>query len=357
MNNHTYLVIMAGGIGSRFWPFSRTGNPKQFQDIMGIGKTLLQMTYERYSSICPEENIYVVTYHEYTGVVARQLPQLDRSRILSEPFRRNTAPCMTYATYVISARDPDAICIVAPSDHVILNQKAFEQTLRTALAQASDQQKLITIGLKPRRAETGFGYIQYHESREATKKVKTFTEKPREVLARKFLESGDFVWNSGIFVWGVQAIKAELKVHLPELYEAFDEISQDILSDDRQEHIDKAYSHIKNISIDYGLMEKSSNVYMVMGDFDWSDMGSWDSLHNVADKNEDHNVVQGNALLYDTTDSLIKGPKDTLIVAHGLDNYLVTVCENVVLICRKGDENRFRDFVADVRRLKGKDYL
>ncbi len=358
MNKNNYLVIMAGGIGSRFWPFSRNDKPKQFLDILGIGKSLIQLTFERFTSICPAENVLVVTNAEYADLVAEQLPALEPDQILLEPFRRNTAPCIAYAAYKIMQANPDAVMIVAPSDHVILNTELFTNTIKLAVDQAQDQEKLITIGINPNRPETGFGYIQYLENTDSElKKVKTFTEKPEKSLAEKFIESGDFVWNSGIFVWGVQAIIKAFHRHLPEVAATFDEISQDLNSEQEKDAIYNAYAHTANISIDYGVMEKSSDVYVVLGDFDWSDLGSWDALHDMSEKDEDGNVVNANALLYETTSALITGPKDQLILVQGLDDYLVTVCDNVFLVCKRGDEKRFRDYVADVKEKKGREFL
>ena len=356
MKNH-YVVIMAGGIGSRFWPYSRNGQPKQFLDILGTGLSLLQMTYERFLPMTDKANIFVVTNEDYAGLVREQLPELSDHQILKEPLRRNTAPCIAYASYKIAKKDPDAVITVAPSDHVIFNEDKFRKVLQTAIAAGQDQDKLITIGLKPNRPETGYGYIQYHESDDMVKRVKTFTEKPERELAKKFLESGDFVWNSGIFVWGVQAIIKAFEECLPEVAETFSDIEKALYTDKEPRAVNDAYSQCGNISIDYGVMEKANNVYVVLGDFGWSDLGSWNSLHELSEKNADNNVIQGNAIVYETTNTLIKGPKDKLIVVQGLDGYLVTECGNVTLICKKDEEAKFRHYVADVKDQKGKEYL
>lgn len=352
-----YVVIMAGGIGSRFWPYSRNGQPKQFLDILGTGQSLLQMTYERFLPIIAKENIYVVTNQDYAAMVKEQLPDLTDHQILKEPLRRNTAPCIAYACYKIAKKDPDAIITVAPSDHVIFYEDKFRKVLGTAIEAAEDQEKLITIGLKPNRPETGYGYIQYLESDDQVKRVKTFTEKPERELAKKFLESGDFVWNSGIFVWGVRAIISAFEECLPEVAETFSEIQKGLYTDDEAVSVHNAYSQCGNISIDYGVMEKASKVYVVLGDFGWSDLGSWNSLHELSEKNGDDNVVQGNAILYDTKSTLVKGPKDKLIIVQGLEGYLVAECGNVTLICKKDEEAKFRHYVADVKEQKGKEYL
>lgn len=357
MNQNNFVVIMAGGIGSRFWPYSRNNRPKQFIDVLGTGKSLIQMTYERFLPKVPKENIFVVTNDNYAQLVKEQLPELGDNQILREPLRRNTAPCIAYACYKIAKINPDAIISVTPSDHLIFKEVEFLNTLQTAIDAAEDNNKLITIGLKPNRPETGYGYIQYLEADGEIKKVKTFTEKPERELAAKFIESGDFVWNSGIFIWSARAIITAIQSSLPEMAETFSETVKDLNTSNEYDAISAAYSQCNNISIDYGVMEKASNVYVVLGDFGWSDLGSWDSLHEISDKEEHNNVVNANALLYDTSNSLVKGPEDKLIVVQGLEGYLVAECDNVLLICKKDDEQKFRDFVSDVKDKKGKDYL
>ncbi|UII21841.1 mannose-1-phosphate guanylyltransferase [Fulvivirga ligni] len=352
-----YLVIMAGGIGSRFWPYSRNNRPKQFLDILGTGRSLLQMTYDRFLPLIEKEKIYIVTNETYAEQVKLQLPELGDDQVLREPMRRNTAPCVAYASYKIAQKDPNAVITVAPADHVIFNEDAFRSVINVAMEAASAQDKLITIGLKPNRPETGFGYIQYHQSADEVKKVKTFTEKPERSLAEKFIESGDFVWNSGIFVWSVKAIKAAFEKSLPEMAEVFEEMNDVFYTEKENQVLQTTYAQCGSISIDYGIMEKAENVYVVLGEFGWSDLGSWNSLHELSDKQGDNNVVQANALLYETTDSIVKGPKDKLIIAHGLDGYLVAECDNVLLICKKDLEAKFRDFVADVKDQKGAEFL
>lgn len=357
MLENQFVVIMAGGIGSRFWPASRNHRPKQFLDILGTGKSLLRLTFERFNKEIAAERIFVVTNNDYKDLVKKDLPELTDIQILCEPLRRNTAPCIAYASHKIAKINPNAVMTVAPSDHLILDEQAFLKTIEIATKAASDQDKLLTIGMKPTRPETGFGYIQFIESDGEVKKVKTFTEKPEKELAQKFLESGDFAWNSGIFTWGVKAILDQFQKSLPEMAELFVEVEDDLNTDNEVAAISKVYSQCQNISIDFGVMEKASNVYMVEGDFGWSDLGSWNALHEQLDKDSNNNVVRGNVMLYDTSESLVLTSQDKLTVVQGLEDYLVTEEDDVLLICKKSDEQQFRNFVADLKENKGKKYL
>lgn len=358
MNKNLYVVLMAGGVGVRFWPYSRNAKPKQFLDVLGTGKTLLQSTLDRFKPLCPPENIYIVTHEEHASLVRQQLPELTDEQILAEPMRKNTTPCIAYASYRIFQRDPNAVIVVSPSDHLILMEQEFQEIIRKAADQAKSQDKLITLGITPSRPETGYGYIQYHTEKAFAKKVKTFTEKPELSLAKKFLESGDFVWNSGIFIWGVQAIIQELHEHLPEMAEVFDEIRGKLGTPDEKDAILSAYSQCKNISIDYGVMEKSTRVFVCLGNFTWSDLGSWGSIHEISDKDENNNVINANALTYETRNCIIKGSSDKLIVAQGLNGYLIGEFGNVIIVCEKDQENQFRKFVTDVKtRQNGADYI
>jgi mannose-1-phosphate guanylyltransferase len=351
MDKNLYVVIMAGGVGTRFWPYSRNAKPKQFLDVINCGKTLLQSTYERFLPICPPENIFVVTHEEHKSMTKEQLPALPEAQILAEPMRKNTAPCILYASYKIGELNKNAVIVVAPSDHLILNEADFQQTIVKSAEQAKNQDKLITLGIKPTRPETGYGYIQYIENKSALKKVKTFTEKPELSLANKFLESGDFVWNAGIFIWGVQAILHAFATHLPEMTEIFEEVRTKISTDEEKSAIQAAYSQTKNISIDYGIMEKADNVHVWLSSFAWSDLGSWGSLYEYSAKDAMNNVIGVEALTYETRNSIIKGDKDKLVVAQGLNGYLVGAFGNVVIVCEKDKEDLFRRFVND---LKGK---
>ena len=357
MQQKPYVVIMAGGIGSRFWPYSRNNRPKQFLDILGTGRTLLQMTYDRFVKMSDPSLFYVVTNQSYASLVKEQLPDIPESQILSEPLRRNTAACVAYASYKILRHNPEAAVIVAPADHLIVQEDNFKEKINTALTASQIDHRLVTIGIKPNRPETGYGYIQFHsEPGNPIKKVKTFTEKPDAALAQAFIESGDFVWNSGMFVWKVKSIVHALEKYMPELAEIFEEGLNFYNKPEEESFIKKAYSLVKNVSIDYGVMEKSNEVFVVLGDFGWSDLGSWMSLYETQTKDENNNVVEANALLYDTSNSYIKVSPQKLVVVQGLDNYLVNETENVLLICKLNEERKFREFVNDAKS-KGEDFV
>jgi mannose-1-phosphate guanylyltransferase len=351
MNKNLYVVLMAGGVGVRFWPYSRNSKPKQFLDVLGTGKSLLQSTYERFLPLCPPENICVVTHEEHATLVKEQLPDLKNDQILAEPMRKNTTACIAYASYKIHAKNKDAVIVVSPSDHLVLKENEFRDIIKKAADQAKAQDKLITLGIKPTRPETGYGYIQYHTEKSFAKKVKTFTEKPELSLAKKFLESGDFVWNAGIFVWGAQAIIGSIQTYMPEMAEVFEEIKSKLGTPEEKEAIGIVYPQCKNISIDYGIMEKAPNVYVCLGDFSWSDLGSWASIHEISAKDENNNVIQANALTYDVRNCIVKGSENKLIVAQGLNGYLIGEFGNVIIVCEKDKEEQFRRFVNDVKGL------
>jgi len=350
MNANNYVIIMAGGVGTRFWPFSRTSNPKQFHDVLGTGRTLLQQTADRFDAICPAENIYVVTSAEYKELVKQQLPQLSYDQILLEPARRNTAPCIAYASYKIAQKNPHANLVIAPADHIILKEEAFQKDIQTALAETAGSSKIVTLGIKPSRPDTGYGYIQFvPEDGQVVHKVRTFTEKPTTDWAKQFIESGDYLWNAGIFVWNAQTIIRNFVQHLPDMAEAFEEGTPFYFTDEEAAYIDKAYSWCKNVSIDIGIMEKADDVYVVLSDFGWSDLGTWKSLYEVSEKDDNHNAVDGSVMLYDTRNCIIKTPKDRLIAINGLDGFIVAEYGNVLLICRKDDEQKVKEFVNDAK--------
>lgn len=351
---------MAGGIGSRFWPFSRTGNPKQFHDVLGVGRSMLQLTVDRFRAVCPPENVFVVTNRDYVSLVHQQLPELSEQQILGEPVGRNTAPCIAWACYRIAQIDPTATVIVTPADHVVLREEAFIGTIREAVAAACERDILLTLGIQPSRPDTGYGYIQFidsHPDGGHIRKVKTFTEKPNLELAKVFVQSGEFLWNSGLFIWNLPTILRELHQHLSEIAELFDEGLDQLGTPQETAFIESVYARCRNISIDYGLMEKADNVYVLPADFGWSDLGTWDSLYSLSDKDATANVVDGDALLYDTSGCIIKVPHSRLVVVQGLQDYIVAEYDNVLLICRRDQEQRVKEFVSDVKAKKGSGYF
>src|SRR6201996_3019119 len=283
MNKNYYAIIMAGGIGSRFWPISRTSYPKQFLDILGTGKTLIQNTYDRFLKVCPKENIYVVTNESYTSLVNQQLPDMADNQVLTEPVMRNTAPCIAYGCFKIETLNPDAQIVVAPSDHLILDEAAFIAAIEKSLQVASSKDCLVTLGIKPSRPDTGYGYIQFTDITigEDFHKVKTFTEKPTLEIAKTFLQSGDFLWNAGIFVWSAKAILHAFARFLPEMNEIFADARSVYNTENEKKHIHNAYQQCINISIDYGIMEKADNVYVLPSEFGWSDLGTWASIYDL----------------------------------------------------------------------------
>lgn len=358
MRKHTYVVIMAGGIGSRFWPYSRQYRPKQFLDILGVGKSLLRLTYERFLSVCDPEHILVVTNEDYASMVQEHIPEIPEENILSEPSRKNTAPCIAYAAYKIHHKDPKAVLIVSPSDHAILQEEKFAATLSLGIHEAMHSDKLITLGIKPHRPDTGYGYIKFKQSdQKEMSKVLAFTEKPDLETARRFLEEGDYLWNAGLFIWKAATFIQATKEHLPEMARLFDRAQEDWNQPEEHESICKIYKEVENISVDYGIMEKAENVYVIPCEFGWSDLGSWASLHEIREKDSDDNVMEGNVLAFDVSNCIIQTPSDKLTVVHDLDGYLITEHENVLLICRKDEEKKFREFVRVVKEQKGEDFL
>ncbi|MEO9482520.1 MAG: sugar phosphate nucleotidyltransferase [Ekhidna sp.] len=357
MSTNIYVVIMAGGSGTRFWPYSRDAKPKQFLDVLGTGRSLLQMTFDRFAEITTPDKIWVVSNEKYKGLIADQLPELEEHQVLLETEKRNTAPCIAYAAYKIMKKDPNAVLVVSPSDHAIFKEKDFQEVISTSVASASIEEKLITIGIRPNRPETGYGYIQYLENSDVIKKVKTFTEKPAADLAAKFVESGDFLWNSGIFVWSIDSIIKAFEKHEEEIASIFASGLNEYYTESEQAFIKKAYSQCKNISIDYAIMEKAENVFVVPGDFGWSDLGSWNALHEIKSKDEDENVIEGSAMTYDSRNNYIKGKKDKITVVQGCEGFLIADFDDVLLVCKKEDSSLFRDFITDVKSEKGEKYV
>lgn len=363
MNKNYFCVIMAGGIGTRFWPMSRISRPKQFIDILGTGQTLIQQTFHRFEKICFKENIYIVTNEIYKNIIFDQIPGIQEHQILCEPMRRNTAPCIAYANYKIKQTNPDAVIVVAPSDHIILKEETFVEVILSALKAAEKKDWLLTLGIQPSRPDTGYGYIQFidtitYKEDPRVIKVKTFTEKPDLEMAKTFLKSGDFLWNSGIFIWSLKSILKSFNQHLPEVDSIFKEGIGIYNTPEEKQFIDYAYSRCKNISIDYGVMEKAGNVFVLASDFGWSDLGTWGSLFEHRPKNSDNNAIIGsNVMTYNSANCIINVPPQKLVVLQGLDDYIIVEDDDTLLVCKKSDEQMIRQIVSDVKEKKGDKYV
>lgn len=354
-----YVAIMAGGIGSRFWPLSRVGRPKQFLDVLNTGQTLIQLTVERYLKFCPIENIFIVTNEDYVDLVKEQIPSLKHDQILAEPVRRNTAPCISYVSQKIQKKNPKAKIIVTPSDHLIVKEDKFVETIEHALEFTEGKDVLLTIGIKPTRPDTGYGYIQHDEEVEdSVYKVKAFTEKPEKELAKTFIKSGDFLWNSGTFIWSVEAINKAIAQHLPEVHEAISSCYDDFFTPNEAKAISKAYTQCTSISIDYGVMEKADNTYVLPAEFGWSDIGTWTSLYDVYEKDYLKNAVLGNQVqIFDGSDNMIVAPKDKLVVINGLNDYCVIDTEDVLMIFKKDREQEVKKITTSLKTKKLDKYL
>lgn len=377
MKSNNYCVIMAGGIGSRFWPFSRNSRPKQFLDFFGTGRSLLQMTVDRFRPLVPIENVLIVTNVLYRDLILEQIPDMQPSQVLCEPARRNTAPCIAYAVSHISAMQKakgegmEANIVVAPSDHLILQEQKFIDTIRTAFDFIEQHDALLTLGMKPTRPETGYGYIQVGEAPAALDEaagpldvapaaldvasldgvpvpVKTFREKPQLELAKQFVASGDFLWNSGIFVWNLKTIRAAFRSFLPELADKFLAAEPYMCTEKEAEYIQDMFPTCPNVSIDYGVMEKASGVHVIPADFGWSDLGTWGSLYDLSEKDENRNVaLHCESAFYESEGNIVTLAPGKLAVLQGMKDMIVAENDNVLLICRKDAEQQIRDFVND----------
>jgi mannose-1-phosphate guanylyltransferase len=357
-----YVLIMAGGVGSRFWPLSRREKSKQFLDILGIGETLIQMTYRRFADICPPENIYVVTNEDSSDTVVSQLG-IDSDHVLAEPLRRNTAPCIAYGVFRIMAENPDAVIAVAPSDHLIRKQDEFRMVMDEAFRFASGNDALLTLGIRPDRPETGYGYIQANTMQpvagyEGLHKVKAFTEKPELAMAKLFLESGDFYWNSGIFIWKASTILESYSRYLPDIFHTFNEGKELFGTAGEKEFITQAYSQCSSISVDYGIMEKADNVYVICTDLGWSDLGTWSSLYLQSEHDRNDNaVLNSKALTYNSEGNIISLPQGKIAVIQGLDDYIIIDSGDVLLIVSRDQEQNIKTYLNDVGREAGENYL
>jgi mannose-1-phosphate guanylyltransferase len=361
MNPNHYVAIMAGGVGSRFWPASREAKPKQFLDILGIGKSLLQMTYERFLPIIPKENIFIVTNAAYTDLIRQQLPDLTDNQILAEPSRNNTAPCVAYTAFKLRALNPGATFVIAPSDHLILKEDEFRRLISKSLDFAGSHNALMTLGITPSHPNTGYGYIEYSRrdaDNDGIHKVKSFTEKPNLEKARDFVAAGNYLWNAGIFIWSVKSLLKAFENHAEDIFDVLKRGANAYNTEGEQNFINEHYPTTRSVSIDYAVMEKADNVYTLPGDFAWSDLGTWASLHMEGEKDAENNVVQGqNVILFETSNSLVRVPSDKLVILRGLDDFIVVDENEALLIYPKSKEQEIKQVTEAVKRLKGSQYL
>ena len=348
---------MAGGVGTRFWPKSRQSMPKQFLDILGTGKSFIRHTYERFAPLVAPENFLVVTNRKYKALVLEHLPELDEKQVLCEPVGRNTAPCIAYAAYSLLKKDPEAEMIVTPSDHLILNEDDFRAIVEKCLGFAAAHDALMTVGIKPTRPDTGYGYIQVSDAQPVSK-VKCFTEKPDLELARVFLQTGEFFWNSGIFVWKAKNIVKAFEKHLPEHHALFSGLMRALGTDAEQNIVEMVFAECRAISIDYGILEKAANVYVCCGEFGWSDVGTWGSLYQHSRKDRYANAVpEEGCYLNDTRSTLVSLPKEKIAVISGLKDYIVVDTDDVLLICPRSEEQQIKKFIDEVKYHNGEKHI
>ena len=353
-----YIAIMAGGVGSRFWPASREDKPKQFLDITGTGQSLLQMTVERFKKIVPVENIFIVTNKKYKELVKEQLPELSDNQIIGEPSRNNTAPCVAYTALKLASLDPNANMVVAPSDHLILKEDAFLEQIKKALDFASENDALLTLGIKPTRPDTGYGYIHFDKGQNGINPVKAFKEKPDLAKAKEYVASGDYLWNAGIFIWSVKSVLKAFEHHANEIYQILSENNSAYNTSGEQDYIDKVYPTTPSISIDYAIMEKADNVFTLPSDIGWSDLGTWGSLHAESKKDDDNNVILAEkVILAEAKNNMIRLPKGKLAVIKGLEDYIIIDEGDVLLIYPKSEEQEIKQVRKGIEEQLGDEYL
>jgi mannose-1-phosphate guanylyltransferase len=360
MNKNYYGIIMAGGVGSRFWPLSRKKYPKQFLDVFGTGKTLFQMAWGRLLTVCPQENIYIVANESYRDIIKQQIPGLPDEQILGEPQARNTAPCIAYASFKIHSKDPNAVIAILPSDHLILNDEEFKMTLRKGFEFCHKHDYLLTLGIEPSRPDTGYGYIQIDESKkmEGICKVKTFTEKPNHDLATHMFESGEFLWNSGMFIWNNKSIIKAFKQFLPEVHDVFHKGNKSYFTDKEYEYIEKAYELCPSISIDYGILEKSDDVYVLPASFNWSDIGTWNALFAYSNKDPHNNVLNGDMVyIRNSENCIVNVPDKKLVVLNSVKGLIVVETDGILLIADKEKEQEIRLVVNDIKMKYGDKFI
>ncbi|SHF15757.1 mannose-1-phosphate guanylyltransferase [Pedobacter caeni] len=350
MDKNNYVLIMAGGIGSRFWPKSRNHFPKQFLDILGTGKSLLQITYNRFLKVCPAEHIFIVTNSQYSDIILEQLPEISADQLICEPSRNNTAPCIAYASFKLAALNPEANLIVAPSDHFILFEDVFVERIGFALEYTRNHEALVTLGISPIRPDTGYGYIQYgKETEEGIYKVEKFREKPTLQKAQEYLSAGNYLWNAGIFIWKAKTIISALKKYAPEIHDLFESGKEHYNSPAERAFIDENYASSPNISIDYAIMEQADNIYTIPANFGWSDLGTWTSLHEAAGKDAANNVISAKQVnVQDTQNSIIHINTHKVAVIRGLDNFIVVDDGNALLIYPKDQEQEIKEVVRQL---------
>lgn len=361
--NKNHLIIMAGGVGSRFWPMSTPEKPKQFIDVLGIGKSLIQMTVERFETIVPIENVWIVTSEKYKNIVREQLPKVPETQILLEPCMRNTAPCIEYVARKIYAKHPEANLVFSPADHIVLDVNTFRNVIKDSLEFTENRDAILTLGMMPTRPETGYGYIKaisgqlsavsrYAESqssianrKQPIAKVEAFKEKPNLETAKSYLAEGGYYWNAGIFIWNVKMVVETIENLVPDLASVFDKIAPHFYTDKEQEIINQYFPTCPNISIDYAVMEKSEDVYVYPADFGWSDLGTWGSLYTHLEQDENNNACVGqNINLVDCKNCVVHTPSERKVVIQGLDNYIIAESDNTLLICKKEEEQHIKDW-------------
>ena len=343
----THVVIMAGGIGSRFWPMSTPEYPKQFIDVMGVGKSLIQLTVDRFKDICPKENFWVVTSEKYVDIVKEQLPQIPAQHILAEPEARNTAPCIAYACWKIRKEFPQANIVVTPSDALVIDTKEFARCIRLALEKTADSHAIVTLGMKPARPETGYGYIaaQGEADGKGICKVEAFKEKPDVETAKRYLAAGNYFWNAGIFVWNADTITNAIRKYAPQIAEVMDELEPALFTDKEAEELKRLFPTCEKISIDYAVMEKAEDIFVLPAEFGWSDLGSWGSLRTLLPQDEAGNAkVGGRVDMYNCRNCVVHAAEEKRVVLEGLDGYIVAEKNGQLLVCRLSEEQRIKEF-------------
>ncbi len=351
--NNNHLVIMAGGVGSRFWPMSTPECPKQFIDVMGCGRTFIQLTMDRFKGIVPAENVWVVTSAKYAEIVKQQLPEVPEENILLEPCRRNTAPCIAYVCWRIKKKNPRANLVVTPSDHMVVDQDEFRRVITEALDFTADSDAIVTLGMKPTRPETGYGYIQADLTTPSLRhksiyRVDKFREKPDLATAKEYVKHSEFFWNSGIFVWNVETIVNALRIYQSDIAQVFEELMPYLATENEQKMIDERFPQCPSISIDYAVMEKAEEIFVFPADFGWSDVGTWGSLITLVDKDSDGNAKIGNRIeLHDSKNCIVHTSEEKRVVVQGLDSYIIAEKDDTLLICKLSEEQRIKEFSQD----------